>query len=201
MTDCTVPNSEKYQQIINAAVEEFQEKGFTAASMDRVSARAEVSKRTLYKYFESKENLFQSIVGVLSDRFADMMEIRYEQGRPIRDQLIDLAWVEGRLLMSPDVIAMARMVISEVLRNPVLAEKTQGKMDKTRVFADMLRVATADGQMNVPDPDEAGVEFVGLIKAKAFWPVIFGAPIVTEEQMAGIVESSVNMMMSRYGKT
>ncbi|MEM9638070.1 MAG: helix-turn-helix domain-containing protein, partial [Pseudomonadota bacterium] len=39
----------KRAQIIEAAVQEFQDNGFAAASMDVISARAGVSKRTLYK--------------------------------------------------------------------------------------------------------------------------------------------------------
>ena len=168
MNECSTPNASKYAQIIEAAVAEFQEKGFAAASMDRISARAEVSKRTLYKYFESKDNLFRSIVVELSSRFAEVLEIRYEKGRDIREQLTELAWAEGRILMHPDVIAMARMVVSETLRNPELAAKVQGKLDKTQTFIAMLKDAAEDGQLQVDDPERAGIEFVGLIKARAF---------------------------------
>ena len=199
MCRCIGPNVSKYTRIIDAAVDEFQEKGFAAASMDRVSARAEVSKRTVYKYFESKDNLFRSIVGVLSERFADLQHIRYDPARPVRDQLTDLARAEGRLLTSPEVMSMARMVISETLRNPELAEATQGKIDKSAVFVDMLQCASEDGTLRVANPAEAAQEFVALLKAKAFWPVIFGAPLVSDARMEEIVESSVEMMMRRYG--
>ncbi len=167
--------------------------------MDRVSARAEVSKRTVYKYFESKDKLFRSIIDVLSERFAGLRDISYDPNRAIRDQLIDLAWAEGRLLISRDVMAMARMIVSETLRNPELAEAAQGKIDKTSVFAKMLREATVDSQLNVANPEDAAVEFIALIKAKAFWPVIFGAPLATKAQMENYVENSVDMMMCRYG--
>lgn len=199
MTDCIEPNACKYDQIINAAVEEFQEKGFSAARMDCVSARAGVSKRTVYKYFKSKEKLFRSIIDALAERFADVSDIRYRQGRPIRDQLTDLAWAEGRLLMSRDVMAMARMIIGETLRNPELAEAAQNKIDKTSVFVAMLREASEDGALSVDNPEDAAVEFIGLIKSRAFWPVIFGAPLVSEAQMRDIVENSVEMMLCRYG--
>lgn len=189
----------KRDKIIDAAVTEFQEKGFAAASMDRISAEAEVSKRTVYKHFESKENLFRSIVTVLSDRIADGLNIQYQPDVPIRDQLLDLAWAEGRLLISPDVMAMARMIVSETLRNPELAAETQGKIDSTSSITAMMRDATEDGQLDMTDPDAAAQEFLALIKAKAFWPVLFGADIVTETDMAQIVESSVAMILSRYG--
>ncbi|WP_170426471.1 TetR/AcrR family transcriptional regulator [Ruegeria arenilitoris] len=199
MNECTTPNASKRAQIIEAAVAEFQEKGFADASMDRISARAEVSKRTLYKYFESKENLFRSIVIELSDRFASVRDIRYEKGRDIRAQLTDLAWAEGRILMLPEVMAMARMVISETLRNPVLAAAAQGKLDKTAIFIQMLKDAAEDGQLRIDDPESAGQEFIGLIKAKAFWPMIFTGSVLTEAEMTATIENSVEMILSRYG--
>ncbi len=199
MVDSNSPSACKNAQIIEAAVAEFQKNGYAYASMDRISARASVSKRTLYKHFESKENLFRSIVMELAGRFAEMQDIRYVSGRDIRAQLLELAWAEGRILMRPDVMAMARMIISETLRNPALAEEAQGKVDKTATFVRMIEDADADGQLNVENPEVAGKEFIGLIKAKAFWPMLFSGSVVSEAEMAEIVESAVNMIMSRYG--
>ncbi len=135
----------------------------------------------------------------LAGRFAEMQDIRYVSGRDIRAQLLELAWAEGRILMRPDVMAMARMIISETLRNPALAEEAQGKVDKTATFVRMIEDADADGQLNVENPEVAGKEFIGLIKAKAFWPMLFSGSVVSEAEMAEIVESAVNMIMSRYG--
>lgn len=198
MTECSAPNATKYAQIIEAAVAEFQDKGFAAASMDRISAQAEVSKRTLYKYFESKENLFRSIVIELSSRFAEVVEIRYKKGRDIREQLTELAWAEGRILMMPDVMAMSRMVISETLRSPALAAEATSKLDKTAAFIGMMRDAAEDGQLRIDDPEQAGREFIGLIKARAFWPLLFTGSVLSEAEMAETIESSVEMMISRY---
>ncbi|WP_170414605.1 TetR/AcrR family transcriptional regulator [Ruegeria atlantica] len=199
MNECTTPNASKRAQIIEAAVAEFQEKGFADASMDRISAQAEVSKRTLYKYFESKENLFRSIVLELSNRFAAVRDIRYEKGRDIRAQLTDLAWAEGRILMLPEVMAMARMVISETLRNPDLAAAAQGKLDKTAIFIEMLKDAADDGQLKIENPEQAGQEFIGLIKSRAFWPMVFTGNVLNEAEMTETIESSVDMILSRYG--
>jgi len=123
-------------------------RGFAAARMDQVSARAGVSKRAAYKYFESKENLFRSIVDALSERMALSLEVTYESAVPIRDQLYALAMAVGRILTSPDAMAMSRMRVSETLRNAALASAWQGEIDKTTVFAAMLRDADADGQSN-----------------------------------------------------
>lgn len=190
---------EKREQIFQAAVIEFHENGFGATSMDQISARAGASKRTVYKHFESKEKLFQELIRRHWARFAESLETTYEKGRDIRDQLTELGHAEGRLMTSPDVMATTRLVMSEVLRSPGLAEENWEKTDFKASFETMLREATADGQLRVDNPRDAAEEFISLLKGKAFWPVLFGAPVVSVDEMSKIVDSSVEMIMSRYG--
>ena len=45
----------KHLAIIEAAKAEFITHGFLASNMDRISTEAAVSKRTLYRHFESNE--------------------------------------------------------------------------------------------------------------------------------------------------
>ncbi len=199
MAEDFCPYEEKREQIFQAAVAEFQEKGFRDASMNRVSERAGASKRTVYKHFESKEKLFQELVRRHWARFASSLEVTYEKGRNIRDQLTDLGHAQGKLFTSPDIMAMTKLVMSEVLRSPELVEENQQKTDYKRFFQAMLRDAVADGQLETADPNAAADEFIALIKGKAFWPVVLGAPVVTEVEMSKIVDDSVAMVMSRYG--
>ncbi|GAB7216107.1 TetR/AcrR family transcriptional regulator [Dickeya zeae] len=55
--------------IVAAAAEVFLEIGYERASMDEVARRAGGSKATLYKYFSSKETLFETVVRNYSARF------------------------------------------------------------------------------------------------------------------------------------
>jgi AcrR family transcriptional regulator len=50
------------QELLDAALALFVEKGFAATRTDEVAARANVSKGTLYLYFPSKEELFKAVV-------------------------------------------------------------------------------------------------------------------------------------------
>jgi AcrR family transcriptional regulator len=50
------------QELLDAALALFVEKGFAAARTDEVAARAGVSKGTLYLYYPSKEELFKAVV-------------------------------------------------------------------------------------------------------------------------------------------
>lgn len=199
MTDVGCQIEEKRAQILKAAELEFQEHGFQNTSMDRISARAGASKRTVYKHFESKEKLFQELIRQHWSRFTASLDVTYQKGRDIRDQLTELGHSQGRLLSSSELMATTRMVMSEVLRSPELVEENQEKTDFKQAFETMLQEAAADGQLDVEDPRQAAEEFLSLIKGKAFWPVVFGAPVVSEQEMSQIIESSVEMMMRRYG--
>ena len=49
-------------ELLEAALDLFVEKGFAATRVEEVSARAGVSKGTLFLYFTSKEDLFKAVV-------------------------------------------------------------------------------------------------------------------------------------------
>jgi AcrR family transcriptional regulator len=50
------------QELLDAALALFVEKGFAATRSEEVASRAGVSKGTLYLYFPSKEELFKAVV-------------------------------------------------------------------------------------------------------------------------------------------
>ncbi len=58
------------EKIINAAIEEFQEKGLKL-TMDDVAKRISISKKTLYQVFENKEDLFFAVTDYY---FAEMKD-------------------------------------------------------------------------------------------------------------------------------
>ena len=54
--------AERPKEILQAALAIFSERGFAAARLDDVAARAGITKGTIYVYFESKEELFIATV-------------------------------------------------------------------------------------------------------------------------------------------
>ena len=49
--------------ILSAAMQEFLEKGFTSASLRNIAKKAGVTTGALYGYYDSKEDLFEALVG------------------------------------------------------------------------------------------------------------------------------------------
>ncbi len=65
---------DRRQALLKAALDEFYEKGLTAARADDIAERAGLSKGTLYVYFKSKEDLFKALIENLTTPKLAMLE-------------------------------------------------------------------------------------------------------------------------------
>lgn len=59
-------------KIIQAALDEFSERGYHAATIDSITERAGVAKGTFYKYFNTKEGLFNALKEDTISKFVDI---------------------------------------------------------------------------------------------------------------------------------
>jgi len=59
------------RKILDAALEEFGEKGFSEGSIVGITSRARVALGTFYTYFDSKEAVFQELVRDMSGQVRD----------------------------------------------------------------------------------------------------------------------------------
>lgn len=189
---------EKRRQILDAAVAVFQDLGYSCTSMDCIAARAHVSKRTVYNHFENKEALFRAILDLMEEQANPALDIIYDPERPLEPQLRDLAWGEGKLLTSPAFMGLARLVVGEIIRDPVLAGEMNSKLDKAQIFREFMIAAADHGSIRAEEPGVAGEQFLGLIKSAAFWPFIFSGQSVSEAQMEKIVSETLDIFLKSY---
>ena len=64
----------KQEQIIEAARRLFHQFGFKKVSMDEIAKEAGVTKRTIYMYFESKEELLKYFIQEEIKNMKDIVE-------------------------------------------------------------------------------------------------------------------------------
>src|SRR3954453_18045737 len=57
-----MPRAVREQQMLDAAVKTFGQRGYMAASMDEIAEPAGVSKPLVYLYLNSKEDLFSACI-------------------------------------------------------------------------------------------------------------------------------------------
>ncbi|MEH7436126.1 TetR/AcrR family transcriptional regulator [Neobacillus drentensis] len=72
-------DSEKQNRIINAAIKEFAQKGYSNASTNEIVKEAGISKGLLFHYFQNKKQLFlflfDSCVELISDDFYKKIDL------------------------------------------------------------------------------------------------------------------------------
>ena len=196
-----LPRALKRDAILEAALQTFEEQGFQRASMDEIAAKAQVSKRTVYNHFESKQTLFDHVAKTIWEQAQAATDIPFDSNRPIREQLFDLAMKELALVCDPTFIGQIRMLVREFMLSPEMA---QDMMERLKVgeqpLTQWMQQATANKLLNCDDPEEAGQCFHGLIKAKAFWPqLLTGQPSPAQTEYSKIAERSCTMFLSIYG--
>jgi len=65
---------ERQAQILRAAAAAFARGGFAATSMDDVAAEAGITRLIVYRHFDSKEDLYRSVLTKVTDRLAEEWE-------------------------------------------------------------------------------------------------------------------------------
>jgi len=104
----------------------FLRDGFAAASTDAIAAAAKVSKRTLYVYYPSKEELFADVMRKLTIEnpqiraLKTMEEISPSSEEELRRDLLRLAQKIVATMMQPDYLALLRTTIADTHRFPQL---------------------------------------------------------------------------------
>lgn len=60
-----------HRRILDAATEEFAERGLAGARMERITAASKANKAQVYAYFQSKEGLFDAVIADCIDDSTD----------------------------------------------------------------------------------------------------------------------------------
>ena len=193
-------SQKKREAIVEAAIAEFTEHGYKSTSMDKISARAEVSKRTVYNHFASKELLLDEILDSIWSKTLAATQFPYQQELPLAEQLTAIANQELDLLESEGFINHSRVLFSEYFHNKELAYQAMEKYSQAESGLTIwIKAALADGRLVELDPHFASTQFIALLKSFAFWPQIIGhTPSPDTVQRNHIIESSVQMFLKQY---
>jgi TetR/AcrR family transcriptional regulator len=72
---------EKQDRIFDSAVQEFAEKGFQTASMNTVVQSAGISKGSLFQYFQTKLDLFDTVVNLATTQVKNHLRAARDKSR------------------------------------------------------------------------------------------------------------------------
>ncbi len=180
--------SERRSQILRAARAVFIEKGYLAARVEDVAARANLSKGAVYFYFESKRSIFDALVEeehALTIRFLDEAQA---DKRPAAEKLMELGtkyldYFAG--LKSPPrfFLLMSEMAIrDEELRTRVNAIHNRF----VHGIASVIEQGTAEGTFGEYDPLAVGQMMKAIIDGLAGQSAVGVRPDVARLSSDGI---------------
>lgn len=97
-------NKEKKEIIIESALKEFNEKGYTSASTNIITKEANISKGALFTYFGNKEGLFFYLFDNIVDYFMKDMRVILDEGKGDIFERISLAttWKLNAFIKAPE---------------------------------------------------------------------------------------------------
>lgn len=115
--------AERPQELLDAALDQFVNKGLAATRMDDVARLAGVSKGTLYLYYASKEDLFKAVVRTsLGEVLAEGSELVDGWTGPTGELLHMLAHTWWCRVGSSKSSGIFKLVVAEVGNMPELAQ-------------------------------------------------------------------------------
>ena len=186
--------------ILDVAYACFVADGYGATSMSTIAARLGGSKGTLYNYFKSKEELFDAFVRRACSHLQNGIDSVPTDG-DLRARLVLAAHQFLDHLLSPEAIAIYRVVVGEGERFPELARLFYEAGPRTGLAhaTEMFKVLMERGELRQADPRVAAHQFKDLALSGLYnlrlWGVIDDP---TPEERAARAELAVDTFLRAY---
>ncbi len=145
-------------ELLDAALDLFVEKGFSATRVEEVAARAGVSKGTLFLYFQSKEDLFKAVV---RENIANQFPTWQAEFNTFAGTSADMlryalsSWWER--IGNTRASGITKLVMSEAQNFPEIAAFYQEEVIKpgNAMIRRILKRGVASGEFRTMDLDQA----------------------------------------------
>ena len=166
----------KAATVLRAARRAFLASGFGAVSMDAIAREAAVSKATVYAHYGSKEELFGAVVAdVAEQRFGGFSALELDPN-DVEASLNTIARRFLDLVLSPEAVAVNRIIIGEVTRFPELSGvfwRAGPEHNRVQIEGFLRRAAKA-GSLAIDDVRLAAEQFVSLVRGEVHLRQLFG---------------------------
>jgi AcrR family transcriptional regulator len=114
--------AERRAAIVEAALDEFIARGFTATRLDDVAKRAGVAKGTIYLHFKDKESMFEELIRTAIVPLVGRLQAPPPVGGSIRDALEGFAHAFIHEVATTRRGDIVRLIVAEGPRFPSIAD-------------------------------------------------------------------------------
>lgn len=159
----------KSDAILKAATRLFLKDGFSATSMDAVAFAANVSKRTVYGHYGSKENLYAAVVERLTSEILPQSATEPAKGRAKDDVEASFIRIGIAFLSSIYTVEQIRLfwlLVSESRDHPAIGRMMyEGPIKSSRAVLrafldDLVRL----GMLDIEDTERAAIQYLAMLK-------------------------------------
>jgi TetR/AcrR family transcriptional repressor of mexJK operon len=109
------------ETILDVATELFLTEGYGVTSIEAIARRARIGKRTFYSRFRDKAELFGAVVHRVVERLRPHADADLFDGGTLEEILTRLAQFILHAALSPQALALHRLILAEATRFPELA--------------------------------------------------------------------------------
>jgi AcrR family transcriptional regulator len=195
---CQIAEPERRQLLLDAAESVFLELGYSAASMDDIARRAGMSKKTLYRLFETKESLFAAVIAARRASLNVTIEPGECADAPAAGEALRrYLGVMARFVLAPRQAALYRLVIAESQRAPELAHSfhREGPSKCRALLSDWLALQHARGSLHVADPQSAAGMLFSMVISDLQMCVLIGERGAPDE---ALIDRGVNRAVELF---
>jgi AcrR family transcriptional regulator len=144
------------QHILAIASRLFIENGYAGTSIEQIAAAAGAGKQTIYRRYESKEDLFKAAITDLGEMLLRSAAIAEASSADPLTSLRETcrAWLD--IATMPEAIAINRVLIADAYRFPSLADYVRDRVAEPFhvVILRLIRSAREAGQIRSDLDDE-----------------------------------------------
>ena len=155
-------------RILEVATALFLSEGYGATSIEAVAERAGISKRTFYHRFDNKAALFAAVVHRIIEQIRPPPGVPLLEGATLHKILRRLAGLILQAALSPQAIALHRLITAESLRFPNLARAVYDEgwaREATTLIGDLLARELAGKRLKGELRDFAAMQFLYMVVA------------------------------------
>ena len=189
--------------IVEAALKAFLDAGYAGASVNHIAAAAGVSIKTLYRHFESKDDLFSAVMQAACGKMQGADDPKKDDtppswyGAPPIEALPQAGEEYLRHALSQDQMALYRVVTRDAHRFPELGRRYQAETNGSRdaVFIGYLDLWTDREGWTVRDKRAVAQVFAGLLKAGIFDEVLLGLRQPSDAEIADKAQEAAQRML------
>jgi AcrR family transcriptional regulator len=164
------------EEVLDAALDLFIEKGFAATRVEDIAGRAGISKGAVYLYFPSKEAVLEGIVrrAILPIATSALAFVQNYAGDPRTPITLAMKTLAQRLA-DPKALAIPKLMMREMINFPEFARMYKEEvLDRViPMITGLLRTGISEGYLRPVDPELTIRSIIGPIMLHVLLDEVF----------------------------